>query len=147
MIPQAPPGGPQGTFPPPTPKSKKLLKKNGVISEGSIFATTFLKLAKNSIFLLNFYKNFQKFLNVSQQFVFFVQTAKNEHIGLLNFLKNMLKQWIFCNFIQKSFGKFRKFLRISHRFVFFVQTAKNQRIGLLIFNEKYPKIMHFQQFS
>ena len=51
-------------------------------------ATTFPKLAKNSIFLLNF---FQKFLKVSQQFVFFVQTAKNEHICLLIFLKNMLK--------------------------------------------------------
>ena len=51
-------------------------------------ATTFPKLAKNSIFLLKFYQKFQK---VSQQFVFFVQTAKNEHMGLLIILKNMLK--------------------------------------------------------
>ena len=104
----------------------------------------FQNSVKNSIFLLNFY---QKFLKVSQQFVFFVQTAKNEHLGLLILLKNMLKQWIFCNFIQKFFGKFRKFLKISQRFVFFVQTAKNQCIGLLIFYEKYAKIMRFQQFS
>ena len=54
-------------------------------------ATTFPKLAKNSIFYWTFIKNFQKFLKVSQRFIFFFQTAKNEHIGLLIFLKNMLK--------------------------------------------------------
>ena len=51
-------------------------------------ATTFPKIVKHSIFLLNI---FQKLLKISQQFVFFVQTAKNEQVSLLIFLKNMLK--------------------------------------------------------
>ena len=39
-------------------------------------ATAFPKIDKNSIFLMNFYQNFQNFLKISQQFVFFVQTRE-----------------------------------------------------------------------
>ena len=39
-------------------------------------ATNFPKIDKNSIFLLNFYKNFQNFLKISKQFAFFVQTRE-----------------------------------------------------------------------
>ena len=50
-----------------------------------------LNSLKIQFFYWIFIKNFQKFLKVSQQFVIFVQTAKNEHIRLFIFLKNMLK--------------------------------------------------------
>ena len=116
-------------------------------------ATTFPKMDKNSIFLLNFYqmlskisqnfpaivcrpkarkinawfvnfyekyarimdfsqlrnfwkhfKNFSKFPNN----VFLVQTREKLTHGLLNFLKNMQKSFIFCSFLKKLFENFRK---------------------------------------
>ena len=42
-------------------------------------------------FLKKFFEIFQKYLKMSQQFVFFVQTCENLTQGLLNFLKNRLK--------------------------------------------------------
>ena len=54
-------------------------------------AIPFPKLAKNLIFLLIFIKNFQNFLKISKQFVFFVQTREKVAHGLLNSFENMLK--------------------------------------------------------
>ena len=54
-------------------------------------ATTFPKVGKNSIFLLNFYQKFSKLLKISKPFVFFVQTREKVTHGLLNSLENMLK--------------------------------------------------------
>ena len=59
--------------------------------KGLFLATTFPKLAKNLIFLLNFYQKFQIFLKFSQQFVFFVQTREKVTHGLSNSFENMLK--------------------------------------------------------
>ena len=48
---------------PPPPKQKKLLQKNDVISEGSIFSSKFSRNNKNAIFLLNFHQKLSKFSN------------------------------------------------------------------------------------
>ena len=48
----------------------------------------FQKVAKNAIFLLNFFKDFQNFLKISKPFVFFGPNARKINAGLL---KNMLK--------------------------------------------------------
>ena len=66
--------------------------------------TTFPKIVKNSIFLLNFY---QKFLKVSQQFVYFVQTRENLTHGLLNFCEKYAKIMHLSNFHKKFFENFR----------------------------------------
>ena len=39
-------------------------------------ATSFPKIDKNSIFLMNFYQKIINFLKISKQFVFFVQTRE-----------------------------------------------------------------------
>ena len=45
----------------PPPEIVKIVVENDVISEGSIFSTTFPKIDKNSIFLMNFYQKISKF--------------------------------------------------------------------------------------
>ena len=49
------------------------------------------ELKQTSIFLLNFHQTFQNFLEISQQFVVFVQTHEKVTHVLLNLLKNLLK--------------------------------------------------------
>ena len=79
--------GGRGKSPPPKPK--KLLEKNGVTSEGSIFSNKFPKIkTKIQFFYRIFIKNF---LKISQQLAYFVQMRGELTQGLLNFLKNMLK--------------------------------------------------------
>ena len=55
-------GGTQGTFPPPRNR-KHCCRKMVLFPKALFLATTFPKLAKNSIFLLNFYQKFSKFPN------------------------------------------------------------------------------------
>ena len=45
----------------PKPETRKNVKENDAISEGSILVTTFPKIVKNSFFLLNFQQKFSKF--------------------------------------------------------------------------------------
>ena len=80
-------GGTGGT---PLGTEKNCCRKMMLFPKALFLATTFTKIVKNSIFLLNFN---QKLSKISQNFptMFFVQTPKNERIGLLIFLKNMLK--------------------------------------------------------
>ena len=66
-------GGTRRTFP---PKSEKNCRKVMLFPKALFLATNFPKLAKNSIFYWIFIKHCQNFLNISQQFVFFVQTRK-----------------------------------------------------------------------
>ena len=76
----------------PIPENEKIIVENGVISEGSLSSNKFSKnYNKIQFFNWIFIKNFQNFLKISEQFVFLVQKAKNERMGLLNLLKNMLK--------------------------------------------------------
>ena len=76
------------------PKPKKLLSKNGVISEDSIFSNKFSKIKikqlKNQFFYRIFIRNFQNFLKISQQFVF-PPNARKINAWFVIFLKNMPK--------------------------------------------------------
>ena len=58
---------------------------------GLFLATAFPKIAKNSIFLLNFYQKFSKFSKISKQFVFFVQTREKLTHGFLNIFEKYAK--------------------------------------------------------
>ena len=71
---------------------EKLLQKNNDISEGCIFSNkTFPNIVINQFSYWIFIKDFQRFLKIPQQFVFFVQTREKVTQDLLSFLKNMLK--------------------------------------------------------
>ena len=76
--------GTQGTF---APKLKKLLQKNDVISECSIFS----KFSKNSIFLMNFYKKISKFSQNCPTICICPPNARKINAGILNFVENRLK--------------------------------------------------------
>ena len=89
------------------PETEPIVVKNSVISEGSIISNKFSKIKiKIQFFYRSFMKNFQNFLEISQPFAFFVQTPRK--ITSVNFLKNMLKQWIFSNFLKNLFKIFEK---------------------------------------
>ena len=116
---------------PPPPKPKKLLQKNGVISEATIFSNIFSKKIKNKnkkiqIFYRIFIKNMQNFIKISQQFVFFVQTRKKLTRGLLNFFEKYSKIMHFQQFSEENFFKiFEQFLKISNNLFFSSKRAKN----------------------
>ena len=101
-------------------------------------ATTFPKIVKNSIFPLNFY---QKFLKISQQFEFFVQTAKNGTNRFVNSFEKYAQIMDFFNFLKKILKNFETFSKFQKLFV--VKMRDKLTHGLLIFFEKYAKIMHF----
>ena len=89
---------------------KKLLYKNDVISEVSIFSNKFCKKIEIIQFLhWIFIKNFQNFLKISKTIVFFVQTRENLTHGFEIFLKNRRKYSIFAIFWGNFFANFRKF--------------------------------------
>ena len=54
----------------------------------------------------------------------FVQTAKNERMGLLNFFEKYAKIMHFRKFLKKAFEIFENFRKISQQFLFFVQTRQ-----------------------
>ena len=88
------------------------------LEKALFLATTFSKVAQNSIFQLNLYQNF---LKISKQFVFFVQTREKATHGLLKFLEKFAKIMDFLLFLMKYFLKFsRKFATIC----FVVQTRE-----------------------
>ena len=95
--------------------------------------TTFAKISKSSIFLLNFYQI--KFKS-SQRFVFFVKTHVNLAHDLLNFFEKYAKILDVSNFLKNHFEKFRKFLKISQQFMFFVQKREKLTHCLLNFLKK-----------
>ena len=72
--PKAPPGGEHRERPP--PKLKKCCRKMMLFPKALFLATTFSKVDKNSIFLLNFYQNFL-YISIFSIFVFLVQTREN----------------------------------------------------------------------
>ena len=59
--------------------------------KAKFLATSFPKIDKNSIFLMNFYQKIQNFINISQQFVFFVQTREKLTMGFQIFAENRPK--------------------------------------------------------
>ena len=64
----------------------------------------------------------------------FVQKAKKERGGLINFLKNMLKNM--HKFLKKSFENFRKFSENFSKSFVFVQTPQKVTHGLYSLFEK-----------
>ena len=100
-------GGTRGTSP---SKLKKLLEKNGVISEGSIFSNNISqKSLKIHFFYWIFIKNFKNFLKISKKIVFFVQTREKLTHGLLNSLEYMLNNAFLAIFLGKFFKIFKRF--------------------------------------
>ena len=107
-------------------KPKKMLQKNGVISEGSIFRNRFSKKIKNtnkksnySIFLQNFH---QKISKSSQIFpticVFHAQKLTD---SLLSYLKLFHSR----NFLKKTFENFQRFSqKFSANCVFLPKSQK-----------------------
>ena len=119
-----------GEYPP--AEARNIVIENGVISEGSIFSNIF-STNNNKIQFFNwiFIKNFQNFLKISQQFAFFVQTAENEHIGLLNSLENICINNAFSQISEETFWKFSKIFSKFPKNLFVVQTRHNLTHGLL----------------
>ena len=74
-------------------------------------STTFPKIVKNSIFLLNFY---QKFFKISQNFPkirVFRHNSQKIHAMFVNCFEKYDKKSIICYFLKKFFENFRKILR------------------------------------
>ena len=80
-----------------------------LFSKALFLATTFPKIVKNSIFLLNYYQIFSKISKNFPTIVFVVQGREKSKHCLLNYLKNMLKECIICYFLKKFCENFRKF--------------------------------------
>ena len=63
----------------------KIVAENGVIDEDYFFATTFPKIVKNSIFLLNLYQQFSKFSQNFPNICVFRPNARKVNSGFKTF--------------------------------------------------------------
>ena len=81
--------------------------------KGIVLATkivkSFPKIVKNQFWYWIFIKKFQKFLKISQQVVFFVQTREKLTHGLFNFFWKICSDNAFLAIFLKFFENFRKF--------------------------------------
>ena len=75
-------GGNDGNSP---TENKKLLKKNDIISEGSIFSNIFSKNSLQVNFYIEFSSKISKFLKNSLQIMFCLQTREKETHGFVKF--------------------------------------------------------------
>ena len=75
---------------PPPRNLKNCCRKMTLFPEALFFATTFPKVAKNSIFLVNLYQNLPNFLKISKQFVF-CPNARKVNTWFVEFLSNYAK--------------------------------------------------------
>ena len=94
-------------IPPPT-KPKKLLKKNAVIFEGSIFSKTFSKIAKNLIFLLNFHQRISKFHRNFPTICVFHPNTRRTNAWFCKSFENYAVKCIFRKLLKKTFENFRE---------------------------------------
>ena len=99
--------------------------------------TTFPKIFKNSIFLLNLQEKFQNNCD-------FRPNARKFHSGL-NLLRIPLYQCNPCNSRKKMFANFQSFLRKFPNICVFRPNARKFNTVFKFF-EKSPKIMHFCNF-
>ena len=131
-------GGKWGNSPPP---NRKNCCRKMVLFPKTIFSNIFQIKSKNKIKIQYFYRifinNFQIYLKISQQLGFFVQTREKSTHGLLNFLKHMLNECIFRNYLN--------FLKISKN-CDFCPNAQKFNAWFVTFFEKYAKIMRFRNF-
>ena len=72
-------------------------------------ATTFPKIVKNSIFILNFYQKFSKFSQNFSTICVFRPNARKFNSWVVKFFEKYAKIMYFCDFLKKSFENFRKF--------------------------------------
>ena len=91
-------------------------------------STTLPKIDKNSIFLLNFHQNFQNFLQISKQFVVFVQTRQKLTQGFEISLKNRQKYCIFEICLRDLLKIFENFTKFPNNLCFSSKRAKNLRV-------------------
>ena len=93
----------------PLPEPEKNLKKNGFISEGSIFSNKFskIKIIKIQFFNGIFIKNVLDFLKLSNKFCFSSIRAKI-NASFLKFFEKYAKIMHFPYFRNKFFENFRK---------------------------------------
>ena len=90
---------------------KNCCRKMRIFQRALFLATTFPKIVRNSIFLVNFPHSFKIISQNSQQFGRFVQTRGKINAGFLKFGENRLKSCIF----QFSFEIFSKLSKIFWR--------------------------------
>ena len=123
----------------PLPKQKKLLQKNGVISESSIFSNKFSKKnkrkikIKNSIFLRNFHQKMSKFPNN------LCLSSKRPKMNAY-FVNLFEKYGKIMHFLQFSDEKFSKISEIFSEFpINCIFSPKAQKINAWFVNffEKY----------
>ena len=72
-------------------------------------ATTFPKVAKHSIFLLNFYQKFSKFSENFSTVCVFRPNAQKINAWFVKYFEKYAKIMHFSNFLKKTFQNFRKF--------------------------------------
>ena len=133
----APPGGNTGNVPPPEIE-KNCCRKMMLFPKALFLATTFPKIDKNSIFLMNFYQKISKIPNnaffsifsrkllkmlskIPQRIMVLVKTLENLTQAFEIFLKIDQNKAFFVLFSKKFLKIFSK---ISHPIGFFVQSAK-----------------------
>ena len=75
-------------------------------------ATTFPKLSKNSIFLLNFYQKFSKFSKNFQTISIFRPNARKSNTGFVKFFWKYAKVMHCKQFFKEIFWKFYKISQI-----------------------------------
>ena len=121
--PEAPPWGEtQGTFHTP-PKLKKCCRKMMLFPKALFLATTFPKVAKNSIFLLKLYQKFSKF-SQNLQSVFVLTRERLTHC-LFNSLKTMLNNGFIAIFLRDFLKIFENVPKFPINLCFASRRAKN----------------------
>ena len=111
--------------PPPPPRNRKQCWRKMVLFPKALFlATTFPKLAKNSIFLLNFYQKFSKFSQNFQTISIFRPNARKSNTGFVNFFWKYAKVMHFKQFLKKFFENVLKFSQIFRTICVFRPNAR-----------------------
>ena len=119
----------------PPPKLKKCCRKM-MLFQRALFLTTFPKIDKNSMFLMNFYQKISKFSQNSPKICIFRRNARKINAAFLKFCCEWAKIMHFCYFLKKFLKIFSK---IPQRIMFFVKTRENLTHGFEIFFENGPK--------
>ena len=120
-----------GNVPPP-PKLKTCCRKMRLFPKALFLASTFPKVSKNSIFLLNFYQKFSKFSQNFQTICVVCANAPNGNMDCLILLKRFENNGSFAIFLWN-------FLKIFSKFpnnLFFRPNARKINKGILNFCSK-----------
>ena len=136
--------GTQGTSP---PRNRKNCCRKMVLFPKALFlATTFPKLAKHLIFLLNFYQNFSKFSQNFPTICVFRPNARKSNEWFVKFFWKYAQVMHFKQFLIEIFWKFSKFSQIFRTICVFRPNARKINTWFVKFFWKYAQLMHFKQF-